>query len=455
MLLKNWQRFILTICLCGMMHIFGAAHAAGLQIAYPANGLYSLQPKCAPNKELTVQDASTADGANVFLWSINSNWHTQPSHQKWRITRLGNSEWYKIEAENSGKALNVHNGIAQNGTNVSIWPYGGNMHQFRFFDAGNGYYVIQSNIGGTFVLDVSNGTNSDGANVQVWTWNGTNAQKWKLVSRNGQSNTQTATTSTNTRVNPSTSLVGKTATAKCRAPAYQYSNLQTQIGSVFAGDSCKIMRESGNAYYVRYPISKRPYYKDGWVRKNVFEGQTTGDNTGESSVNNITKPLDNMQLTGPKMSFGTFNSNRSGDRKYHCGVDVWSGDNNNWNVKALAAGHVAYCHKTPTGANGRYIVIKHDNIGGRSCYSFYAHLSSVAVNIGDSVTSGQQIGIAGGSGDGREDRYGRHLHFAIADKMQGNGSYLGYVSKFSGNSVSYGGITFYNPWYVIENGRLP
>ena len=193
MLLKYWQRLVFAACICVAMFVSSAAKAGEMRIVYPANGLYSIQPKCAPNRELTVQDASTANGANVFLWSINSNWHTQPSHQKWRITRIGNSQWYKIEAENSGKALNVHNGIARNGTNISIWPYGGTMHQFRFLDAGGDYYVIQPNIGGSVVLDVSNAGNYDGANVQVWTWNGTPAQMWKLVRRDS-GNTQTANT---------------------------------------------------------------------------------------------------------------------------------------------------------------------------------------------------------------------------------------------------------------------
>lgn len=183
MLSKLWQKFFVLTLLWGVFFVSSIASAGTLRVVYPANGLYSLQPKCAPNRELTVQDASVANGANVILWSINSNWHTQPSHQKWRIMRLGNSQWYKIEAENSGKALNVHNGISQNGTNVTIWPYGGRMHQYRFLDAGGGYYAIQPNINGNFVLDVNSGANADGANVHVWLWNGSSAQLWKLVAR--------------------------------------------------------------------------------------------------------------------------------------------------------------------------------------------------------------------------------------------------------------------------------
>ena len=156
-------------------------------VVHPANGLYSLQPMCAPNKELTVKNASTANSANVFIWSINSDWHTQLSHQKWYVTRIGNSDWYKITAENSGKALNVHNGIAVNGTNVDIYPYGGKMHQFRFIDTGNGYYAIQANVGdlnsASYVLDVEGAGSTDGTNVSIHQFTNNSAQRWKLIKR--------------------------------------------------------------------------------------------------------------------------------------------------------------------------------------------------------------------------------------------------------------------------------
>lgn len=167
---------------------FKAVSAPALRIVYPASGLYSIQPKCAPGKELTVQNASTANSANVFIYAANSLNHVNtPSHQKWNVQRIGSTEWYKITVENSGKALNIHNGISANGTPVTIWPFGGNsatMHQFRFLDAGNGYYVIQGRVGGQFVLDVQNGANVNGADVRMWSFNNSDAQKWRLEKRN-------------------------------------------------------------------------------------------------------------------------------------------------------------------------------------------------------------------------------------------------------------------------------
>ena len=183
-MLDHLVRRIITIIFVSVVMLFTiSSEASTLRVVYPSNGLYSLQPMCAPTKELTVHNASTANGANVIIWDINSNWHTQKSHQKWNIQRIGNTEWYKILAENSGSALNIHNGIAADGTNVSIWPFGGNMHKFRFLDAGNGYYVLQGNVNGTYVLDVSGASNTNGANVQIWKYNASSAQKWKLVKR--------------------------------------------------------------------------------------------------------------------------------------------------------------------------------------------------------------------------------------------------------------------------------
>ncbi|GAA2909242.1 hypothetical protein GCM10020221_01640 [Streptomyces thioluteus] len=50
-------------------------------------------------------------------------------------------------------------------------------------------------------------------------------------------------------------------------------------------------------------------------------------------------------------------------------------------------------------------MIKHDD----NTYSQYAHLSSVAVQVGQSVTAGQQIGLSGSTGNSS----GPHLHFEI------------------------------------------
>lgn len=56
-------------------------------------------------------------------------------------------------------------------------------------------------------------------------------------------------------------------------------------------------------------------------------------------------------------------------------------------------------------AYGNAIVIKHDN----NTYSQYAHLSQVKVSVGQSVSTGQVIGLSGSTGNSS----GPHLHFEI------------------------------------------
>ncbi|WP_275561485.1 M23 family metallopeptidase [Streptomyces sp. 5-6(2022)] len=56
-------------------------------------------------------------------------------------------------------------------------------------------------------------------------------------------------------------------------------------------------------------------------------------------------------------------------------------------------------------AYGNAIVIKHDN----ATYSQYAHLSRIDVRVGQSVSTGQQIGLSGSTGNST----GPHLHFEI------------------------------------------
>ena len=85
-------------------------------------------------------------------------------------------------------------------------------------------------------------------------------------------------------------------------------------------------------------------------------------------------------------------------------------------------------------------------------YTLYSHLNytSYTNNLytGKKVNAGDVIGIYGTTGG-----VGRHLHFAVFTGYSSDP--WGYVSAFSGNKTTYKGMTFYNPVYVIQNGRLP
>lgn len=398
-----------------MMLVTFVVDAAELKIVYPENGLYSLQPMCAPSKELTVHNASTTNGANVIIWDINSNWHTQPSHQKWYVLRIGNTEWYKILAENSGSALNIHNGIAANGTNVSIWPFGGNMHKFRFLNAGNGYYVLQGHVNGAYVLDVSGASNTNGANVQIYQFNNSGAQKWKLVQRYKR----------------------WSGYAKKTLKAYKDYQLRSQHASyerVDKGDLLVVLNEKGGAYFVQYKTSNGST-KERWVSKDVFK-----ENTQPVIKTTFSAPVTNYYICGN--DWGKYYSAK---KNYHLGLDIKSSTGDK-NIYATADGTVVQTGWNS--ANGNTITLEH-KLNGSTIYSFYAHLSQINVSKNTKVKRGQKIGVIGTTGSSST---GVHLHFGITNQKSA-GTY-GYGSV-SGNIGTRAGYKFYNPKYVLQYGRLP
>ncbi|TGA89926.1 M23 family metallopeptidase, partial [Streptomyces palmae] len=86
---------------------------------------------------------------------------------------------------------------------------------------------------------------------------------------------------------------------------------------------------------------------------------------------------------------------------YHTGVDfpVASGTT----VRAIGSGEVVSAGWG--GAYGNQVVIRHAD--GK--YSQYAHLSSLSVSAGQTVTPGQQLGLSGATGNA----FGAHLHFEV------------------------------------------
>jgi murein DD-endopeptidase MepM/ murein hydrolase activator NlpD len=89
------------------------------------------------------------------------------------------------------------------------------------------------------------------------------------------------------------------------------------------------------------------------------------------------------------------------------GIDYAVG--NGTPVKAVADATVTGIVNTFTGSGGRMIFLSFPS--GHT--ADYLHLSRIDVQPGQSVKQGQVLGLSGGSGLGKENGYGAHLHFSF------------------------------------------
>ena len=89
-----------------------------------------------------------------------------------------------------------------------------------------------------------------------------------------------------------------------------------------------------------------------------------------------------------------------GDSRFHSGTDF--GAYTGQPILAADGGVITYAGGM--GGYGNTIVIEHGDIE-----TLYAHLSQINVNIGDSVAQGDEIGLAGSTGNST----GPHLHFEV------------------------------------------
>ena len=105
---------------------------------------------------------------------------------------------------------------------------------------------------------------------------------------------------------------------------------------------------------------------------------------------------------------------------------------------------------TRPNGNGYHVIIEH-NLNNQIVYTLYSHLANYnnCPEVGSSVSKGQQIGIMGNTGNS----FGTHLHFGILVGYSSDP--LGYTGSHGDNKVTVNSITYYNPEYVLNNGRLP
>ena len=139
------------------------------------NGNYYINVRSKVASSVDIPGGSAADSTAIQLYSGNGS-----KAQQFTFTRQSDGS-YEIVNVNSGKALDVCNGVAEN--NAIVQQYSRNNSQAqRWFirDSGAGYY-LQSALG-NWVLDLSSGNTANGAAIRLYTPNGTASQLFVVSS---------------------------------------------------------------------------------------------------------------------------------------------------------------------------------------------------------------------------------------------------------------------------------
>ncbi|MBN2441193.1 MAG: RICIN domain-containing protein [Spirochaetales bacterium] len=187
----------------------------------PQVGMYYRILAGHSGKALTVENKSTAPGANVIQWSYENS-----PHQEWLLEEAGASGpgYYLLTNRNSGMVLEVQDWSTADGGNVRQGSFAAyqNNQQWSLTRDGDYYQIINRNSG--LLVDVEATSGNNGANIHQWSHysDNANSQRWSFQSAGG-----TPVTPAPTSVSTSTPTPGPT-----QAP----TRPQTHLGDV-NGDS--------------------------------------------------------------------------------------------------------------------------------------------------------------------------------------------------------------------------
>ncbi|MFD5874699.1 peptidoglycan DD-metalloendopeptidase family protein [Streptomyces sp. NPDC060322] len=124
--------------------------------------------------------------------------------------------------------------------------------------------------------------------------------------------------------------------------------------------------------------------------------KTADSAASESTGSGWATPVENAVVTTQYRASGA-----SWSSGYHTGSDFQAASGTS--VRSIGQGTVVSAGWS--GSYGNEVVIQHSD----GMYSQYAHLSSLEVSAGQTVTGGQQIGLSGSTGNST----GPHLHFEV------------------------------------------
>ena len=162
--------------------------ARNVRVVQVREGDYEILPEKSSSYAMDVTGGGQASKETLIeLYDRNGT-----DAQIFTIQRVS-GEWYRIIHKRTGYVVNVAGGHDRNSEDIQIYKDDGtDSCYWRFLDAGNGSYIIQSKLGGGRVLDLSNNKTRNGTRIQLWDFHTDQAARWVLSStsrrNNGSSN---------------------------------------------------------------------------------------------------------------------------------------------------------------------------------------------------------------------------------------------------------------------------
>ncbi|WP_164545111.1 RICIN domain-containing protein [Antribacter gilvus] len=126
-----------------------------------------------------IEGRSTSNGAKALLWS-----RTDAANQQFRFVDAGGG-YFRIEARHSGQVLDVSAKSTANGADIVQWPSnGGTNQQWQLNEQSDGSYEIVNRNSGK-ALDNWERATAPGSRVSQYDRNGSAVQRWRLIPLGG------------------------------------------------------------------------------------------------------------------------------------------------------------------------------------------------------------------------------------------------------------------------------
>lgn len=124
-------------------------------------------------------DYPAANNTDVALWGSRPD--DMPIEDTWTVSYIGDGGFYKICQNGTDMALTVEGSSTANGANVQLYSYGDlNAQKWSISQNGDGSYRIQAKCSG-MSLDNANASLSSGNAIRQWQSNDGSGQQWVFI----------------------------------------------------------------------------------------------------------------------------------------------------------------------------------------------------------------------------------------------------------------------------------